>query len=113
MTGREAGLRIEGVKHSNLKTGLEKRIGELQREIDRLVDAIAKGHGDPAVLGPRSTALNEERKELVLAWTQKPQPRTRSPYIRRSWRAMSSSFRSSRKRFRKAYGRGTRILRRR
>ena len=29
---------------------LELRHGELNREIDRLVDAIAKGHGDPAVL---------------------------------------------------------------
>ena len=27
---------------------LELRLGELNREIDRLVDAIAKGHGDPA-----------------------------------------------------------------
>src|SRR5260370_35406834 len=42
---------------------LELRLGELNREIDRLVDAIAKGHGDPAVLGPRSSALNEERKQ--------------------------------------------------
>jgi len=30
---------------------LELRLGELNREIDRLVDAIAKGHGNPAVLG--------------------------------------------------------------
>jgi site-specific DNA recombinase len=28
---------------------LELRLGELNREIDRLVDAIAKGHGNPAV----------------------------------------------------------------
>jgi hypothetical protein len=32
---------------------LELRLGELKREIDRLVDAIAKGHGDPAVLEER------------------------------------------------------------
>jgi site-specific DNA recombinase len=44
---------------------LKRRVGELNREIDRLVDGIAKGHGDPAVLGPRSTALNEERKRVV------------------------------------------------
>ena len=43
---------------------MERRLGELDREIDRLVDAIAKGLGDPAVLGPKSTALNEERKRL-------------------------------------------------
>ena len=35
------------------------------REIDRLVDAIAKGHGDPAILGPRSTELNQERKRIA------------------------------------------------
>jgi hypothetical protein len=29
----------------------QRRIGEVTREIDRLADAIAKGHGDPAVLG--------------------------------------------------------------
>jgi site-specific DNA recombinase len=57
-------LRAEGdLKRSRL----EQRIGELQREIDRVVDAIAKGHGEPSVLGPRSTALDEERKKLVLA----------------------------------------------
>lgn len=37
----------------------------LTREIDHLVDAIAKGQGDPAVLGPRSTALHEERKRVA------------------------------------------------
>jgi len=47
------------------RTRLERRLGELTREIDRLVIAIAKGHGDPAVLGPQSTALNEERKSAV------------------------------------------------
>jgi site-specific DNA recombinase len=44
---------------------LELRLGELNREIDRLVDAIAKGHGDPAVLGPRSSVLDEERKQVA------------------------------------------------
>ena len=44
---------------------LERQLGELTRDIDRLVDAIAKGHGDPAVLGPRSTALHEERKRIT------------------------------------------------
>ena len=28
------------------------------------VDAIAKGHGDPSILGPRSTALDAERKRI-------------------------------------------------
>ena len=44
---------------------IERRLGEVTREIDRLVDAIAKGHGDPAVLGPRSTALAQERTKLT------------------------------------------------
>tara|TARA_R110002074_G_scaffold253081_4_gene425112 strand:+ start:11001 stop:12629 length:1629 start_codon:yes stop_codon:yes gene_type:complete len=44
---------------------LERRHDELTRSINRLVDAIAKGHGDPAVLGPQSTAANEERKEIT------------------------------------------------
>ena len=42
---------------------LELRLGEINREIDRLVDAIAKGHGDPAILGPRSSLLDEERRK--------------------------------------------------
>jgi hypothetical protein len=44
---------------------LERRLGELNREIDRLVDAIAKGQGDPAVLGPKSTLLDGERKRVA------------------------------------------------
>jgi DNA invertase Pin-like site-specific DNA recombinase len=52
---------------------LEQRVGELNRNIDRLVDAIAKGHGDPAVLGPRSTALNEERKQVATELEAEPQ----------------------------------------
>jgi hypothetical protein len=44
---------------------LELSLGELNREIDRLVDAKAKGHGDPAVLGPRSSVLDEERMRVA------------------------------------------------
>ena len=53
---------------------LEQRMGELSREIDRLVDAIAKGLGDPAILGPRSTALNEERKQTASELQADPGP---------------------------------------
>ncbi|MER8782477.1 recombinase family protein [Mesorhizobium sp. M1006] len=56
------------------RTRLERRLGELSREIDRLVNAIAKGHGDPAVLGPQSTALNEERKCIVAELDNVPAP---------------------------------------
>ena len=51
---------------------LDLRLGELNREIDRLVDAIAKGHGNPAVLGPRSSALNEERKLIAMELNVEP-----------------------------------------
>ena len=44
---------------------LELRLGEINREIDRLVDAIAKGHGDPAILGPRSSLLDVERRKIT------------------------------------------------
>jgi site-specific DNA recombinase len=53
---------------------LEQRMGELSREIDRLVDAIAKGLGDPAILGPRSTVLNEERKQIASELHADPGP---------------------------------------
>jgi DNA invertase Pin-like site-specific DNA recombinase len=53
---------------------LDRRLGELNREIARLVDAIAKGHGDPAVLGPRSTELNEERKRISIELTTGKKP---------------------------------------
>ncbi|MER9019817.1 recombinase family protein [Mesorhizobium sp. M0898] len=56
------------------RTRLERRLGELSREIDRLVNAIAKGHGDPAVLGPQSTALNQERKCIVAELDNVPAP---------------------------------------
>jgi site-specific DNA recombinase len=36
------------------------------------VDAIAKGLGDPAVLGPKSTELNEERKRVQAELEQAP-----------------------------------------
>lgn len=43
---------------------LEQQLGKLNREIERLVDAIAQGHGDPSILGPRSTALGAERDRV-------------------------------------------------
>ncbi|MDP1628816.1 MAG: recombinase family protein [Parvibaculum sp.] len=46
------------------RASLEKKAAALAREIDRLVDAIAKGAGDPAVLGPRSTALYKEKTAI-------------------------------------------------
>ena len=60
------------VKANAKRAHLELRLGELNREIDRLVDAIAKGHGDPAVLGPRSSALNEEQKRVAMELNVEP-----------------------------------------
>jgi site-specific DNA recombinase len=51
---------------------LQLRLGELKREIDRLVDAIAKGHDDPAVLGPRSSVLDEQRKQVANELNSEP-----------------------------------------
>ncbi|MCP3395038.1 hypothetical protein NLM27_40550 [Bradyrhizobium sp. CCGB12] len=51
--------------HQNAKRQrLEQQLAQLNREIERLVDAIAKGHGDQSVLGPRSTALGAERGRI-------------------------------------------------
>lgn len=46
------------------RASAERKIAQLGRDIDRLVDAIARGQGDPAVLGPRSTALYKEKEAL-------------------------------------------------
>ena len=51
---------------------LEQQQGQLTREIDRLVNAIAKGHGDPAILGPQSTALAAERTRISEELTHEP-----------------------------------------
>jgi site-specific DNA recombinase len=51
---------------------LEQQLGQLSCEIDRLVDAIAKGYGDPAVLGPRSSSLDAERKRISEELKNKP-----------------------------------------
>ncbi|WP_456798949.1 recombinase family protein [Bradyrhizobium sp. USDA 4473] len=53
---------------------LEQQLGQLNRDIERLVDAIAKGHGDPSVLGPRSTALDAERKRISAELQSEPPP---------------------------------------
>jgi hypothetical protein len=54
------------------RTGMERRVGELGREIDRLVNAIAKGHGDPTILGPQSTALYREKTALEHKMNEAP-----------------------------------------
>src|SRR5262249_61754254 len=46
------------------RAAAERRLGEVRRELDRLVDAIAKGYGDPADLGPKTRALGIERRAI-------------------------------------------------
>jgi site-specific DNA recombinase len=59
----------------------QRRVGELSRELERVIDAIAKGHGDPAVLGPRSSELAAERRavEERLAASEPPPTITLHP----------------------------------
>src|SRR5260370_28100708 len=59
-------------KANGKRAHVELRLGEVGREIDRLVDAIAKGHGNPAVLGPRSSVVNEERKQIAMELKVEP-----------------------------------------
>ena len=52
----------------------ERRIGEMNREIDRLGDGIAKGRGDPQILGHRMKVLVRERSELNAELEAAPVP---------------------------------------
>jgi len=63
---------VSHTKTNAKRAHLELRLGELKREIDRLIDAIAKGHGDPVVLGPRSSVLDEERKQVAMELNAEP-----------------------------------------
>jgi site-specific DNA recombinase len=45
------------------RTRLSRRVEQISREIHRLVNAIAQGHGDPAVLGARMKELVQERTQ--------------------------------------------------
>lgn len=52
-------------EHDAKRSRIERRLGEVSREIDRLVDGIAKGIGDPLDLGARMNVLSAERKTLT------------------------------------------------
>ena len=56
------------------RSRLKRQLESLDREIDRLVDAIAKGLGDPAILGPRSTELGRKRQDLRVELEAAPAP---------------------------------------
>jgi hypothetical protein len=42
----------------------ERRLAEVRREIERIVDGGSRGELASAVFGPRASALDEERKRL-------------------------------------------------
>lgn len=86
----ERGKRLSA-KANAKRAHLELRLGELNREIDRPVDAIAKGHGNPAVLGPRSSVLNEERKQVAMDLNVEPAVNDTISLHRRYWRATSNN----------------------
>lgn len=56
------------------RTTMHRRMDELTRERDRLVDCIAKGFGDASVLGPRATAAHHEIATLAAAIAAQPAP---------------------------------------
>ena len=43
---------------------LERRLGEINRELERVIDGIAKGIGDPVLLGRRTFELGAESKKI-------------------------------------------------
>ncbi len=52
------------VRQVKRRATTERKIGELRRALDRLVDDIAMGRVDAAIFGPKATALDQERKRL-------------------------------------------------
>ena len=46
------------------RTVAERRLTEVRREIEGIVDGVARGELASAVFGPRASALDEERKRL-------------------------------------------------
>jgi site-specific DNA recombinase len=43
---------------------LERRLGEINRELERVIDGIAKGTGDPVLLGRRTFELGAESRKI-------------------------------------------------
>jgi len=43
---------------------LERRLGEINRELERVIDGIAKGIGDPVLLGRRTFELGAESRKI-------------------------------------------------
>jgi hypothetical protein len=59
-------------KGARERARLSRRIAEIERETRRLVDGIAKGRGDPAVLGARMKEIVAERAQRETQLTLMP-----------------------------------------
>ena len=46
------------------RAGAERRLNEVLREIDRIIEGVARGELPSGIFGPKATALDEERKRL-------------------------------------------------
>jgi site-specific DNA recombinase len=51
---------------------IARRIAEIDREVIRLTDGIAKGHGDPAILGTRMKEVLAEKQGLTVELAEAP-----------------------------------------
>jgi site-specific DNA recombinase len=56
------------------RTAAERRLAEVRREIERIVDGVARGELAPAVFGPHASALDEERKGLQASIAEEHDP---------------------------------------
>ena len=52
------------MKDGAQRASAERRLGEVRREIARIVDGVSKGTLDPAIFGPRASELDAERKKI-------------------------------------------------
>jgi site-specific DNA recombinase len=51
-------------KRDRERTPMERRLGEVRRSLDRMIDDIAFGRLDAATFGPKATEMDNERKRL-------------------------------------------------
>jgi site-specific DNA recombinase len=67
-------------KRDRERSSIERRLGEVRRSLDRLVDDIAFGRLDAITFGPKATELDQERKRLEAELKEvPPQPSLCTP----------------------------------
>jgi hypothetical protein len=59
-------------QHGARHTTAERRLAEVRREIERIVDGVARGELATAVFGPHASVLDEERKGLEASLADEP-----------------------------------------